>query len=104
MKIIQHSFWQSYSNSILLLGGIIIGSIIGICFPSAVNYLKPIDIFLNLLFITITPLFFFAIVTSISDIEQKGKLGKIISAMLFTFLCLVIISAVFSIGFIILLN
>ncbi|WP_372483361.1 dicarboxylate/amino acid:cation symporter [Elizabethkingia anophelis] len=99
MTTTQQSFWQSYSNIILLLIGITVGSIIGIFFPNVVNYLKPVgDIFLNLLFVTVIPLVFFAIVTSVSAIEQKGKLGKILFAMMFTFLCFVIIAAIFSIG------
>lgn len=90
-------FWKSYSNIILLLVGISIGSCIGIFFPNWVTYLKPIgDIFLNLLFVTVIPLVFFAIVLSVSHIEQKGKLGKILVAMVFTFLSFVIIAALFS--------
>ncbi len=98
MKITQNNFFANYSNIILLLIGITIGSLIGIFFPNIVDYLKPIgDIFLNLLFVTVIPLVFFAIASSISAIEQKGKLGKILFAMIFTFLIFVIIAAVFTI-------
>lgn len=90
-------FWNTYSNIILLLVGISIGSCIGIFFPKWVDFLKPIgDIFLNLLFVTVIPLVFFAIVLSVSHIEQKGRLGKILFAMIFTFLAFVIIAALFS--------
>ncbi len=91
-------FWKSYSNILLLLIGIGIGSTVGFYFPNLVSYLKPIgDIFLNLLFVTVVPLVFFAIVNSVSSIEQEGKLGKILFAMMFTFLSFVIIAALFSI-------
>jgi len=94
----KSSFWNNYSNIILLLIGIFIGSLIGIFSPDFVVYLKPIgDIFLNLLFVTVIPLVFFAIVSAISGIEQQNQLGKIIGAMVLTFLSFILISATFCI-------
>lgn len=92
------SFWKNYSNIILLLIGIFIGSLVGIFMPDFVVYLKPIgDIFLNLLFVTVIPLVFFAIVSAISGIEQQNQLGKIIGTMVLTFLSFILISATFCI-------
>ncbi len=92
------SFWNSYSNIILLLIGIFLGSVVGIFAPDLVVYLKPIgDIFLNLLFVTVIPLVFFAIVSAISGIEQQQQLGKIIGIMALTFLSFILISATFCI-------
>ena len=94
----KSSFWKNYSNIILLLIGIFIGSLVGIFKPDLVVYLKPIgDIFLNLLFVTVIPLVFFAIVSAISGIEQQNQLGKIIGAMVLTFLSFIMISATFCI-------
>ena len=94
----KSSFWKNYSNIILLLIGIFIGSLVGIFKPDFVVYLKPIgDIFLNLLFVTVIPLVFFAIVSAISGIEQQNQLGKIIGAMVLTFLSFILISATFCI-------
>lgn len=93
------SFWKNYSNIILLLIGIFIGSLVGIFAPDLVVYLKPIgDIFLNLLFVTVIPLVFFAIVSAISGIEQQNQLGKIIGTMALTFLSFILISATFCIA------
>lgn len=93
------SFWKNYRNIILLLAGIFAGSIVGIFAPDFVIYLKPIgDIFLNLLFVTVIPLVFFAIVSAISGIEQQNQLGKMIGIMGLTFLCFILISATFSIA------
>lgn len=98
MDTTQYSFWQNYSNIILLIVGITAGSIVGIAFPDIVHYLKPVgDIFLNLLFVTVIPIVFFAIVTSVSSIEQKGKLGKILFAMGITFLSFIVLAALFTI-------
>lgn len=92
------SFWKNYSNIILLLIGIFVGSLVGIFAPDFVVYLKPIgDIFLNLLFVTVIPLVFFAIVSAISGIEQQNQLGKIIGTMVLTFLSFILISATFCI-------
>lgn len=90
---------KNYSGIILLLTGITAGSFIGIFFPAAVIYLKPLgDIFLNLLFVSVVPLVFFAVSNSISSLEQQSKFGKIIFSMIFTFLLFIIIAALFTIA------
>ena len=90
---------KSYSGIVLLLGGIIIGSLIGIFSPNAVSYLKPLgDIFLNLLFVSVVPLVFFAVANSIASVEKEGKFGKIIISMIFTFLLFIIVVALFTVA------
>lgn len=87
-------FLQNYGSIILLIVGIILGSILGIYLPSMVLYIKPIgDIFLNLLFVAVIPLVFFAISSSVANIEGTNQLGKIIGAMTGVFLMGVLISA-----------
>lgn len=90
--------FKNYSGIILLLLGITMGSIIGIAAPGLVNYIKPLgDIFLNLLFVSVVPLVFFAVSNSISSLEQQSKFGKIILVMCFTFLLFILIAAIFTI-------
>ena len=90
---------KNYSGIILLLTGIIAGSFIGIFLPEAVTYLKPLgDIFLNLLFVSVVPLVFFAVSNSIASLEQQSKFGRIIFSMIFTFLLFIIIAALFTIA------
>lgn len=90
---------KNYSAIILLLTGIFAGSIVGILFPGAVEYLKPLgDIFLNLLFVSVVPLVFFAVANSIAAVEKEGKFGKIIISMIFTFLLFIVIAALFTIA------
>ncbi len=90
---------QNYSGILLLLAGIITGSFIGIFAPDTVTYLKPIgDIFLNLLFVSVVPLVFFAVANSIASVEQHSKVGRIILTMSFTFLLFVVISALFTVA------
>ncbi|MBB4806061.1 Na+/H+-dicarboxylate symporter [Chryseobacterium defluvii] len=89
---------KNYSGIIFLLLGITIGSIIGIMAPGVVEYIKPLgDIFLNLLFVSVVPLVFFAVSNSIASLEQQSKFGRIILVMSFTFLLFILIAAVFTI-------
>ncbi|QBN18711.1 dicarboxylate/amino acid:cation symporter [Flavobacterium nackdongense] len=88
-------FLKNYSDILLLLGGILAGSILGLVFGKGVEVIKPLgDIFLNMLFTAIIPLIFFTIATSIATLEKTEKLGKLFSIMLAVFLGTVIVSAV----------
>ena len=90
---------KNYSGIIHLIIGITTGSFIGIFFPKAVDFLKPLgDIFLNLLFVSVVPLVFFAVSNSIASLEEQSKFGKIIFSMIFTFLLFIIIAALFTIS------
>ncbi|WP_312901791.1 dicarboxylate/amino acid:cation symporter [Chryseobacterium taichungense] len=89
---------KNYSGILLLLLGITIGSIIGIVAPQVVGYIKPLgDIFLNLLFVSVVPLVFFAVSNSIASLDQQSKFGKIIFTMALTFLLFILTAAVFTI-------
>lgn len=89
---------NNYSAISLLLLGITIGSLLGIFTPEVVTYIKPLgDIFLNLLFVSVVPLVFFAVANSIASLEQQSKFGKILFSMIFVFLMLILISAIFTI-------
>ncbi len=89
------SFLHNYQNIILLSIGIVAGSIAGIFLGDDVKYIKPIgDIFLNLLFTAVIPLIFFAISSSVANIEQGSKFKKTIITMLLVFLATTFISAV----------
>lgn len=90
---------KNYSGILLLLLGIIAGSMIGIFAPGIVNSIKPVgDIFLNLLFVSVVPLVYFAVAHSIASLEQQSEFGKIMLAMLLTFLFFIVTAAVFTIG------
>lgn len=90
---------KNYSGILLLLIGIMVGSLIGIFFPQVVSYLKPLgDIFLNLLFVSVVPLVYFAVANSIASVEQGGKFGRIIFSMILTFLLFILIAALFTIA------
>lgn len=90
---------KNYSGIMLLLLGIIAGSMIGIFAPGIADSIKPAgDIFLNLLFVSVVPLVYFAVAHSIASLEQQSEFGKIMLAMLLTFLFFIVAAAVFTIG------
>lgn len=94
----MRTFLKNYSSIIQLLLGILAGSLIGIFFPTIVSAIKPMgDIFLNLLFVAVIPLLFFAITSSIANIEQHGTLGSILMVMSAVFVITLIIAAVLTI-------
>ena len=89
------SFLKNYKSILLLLGGILAGSILGLVFGKGVEVIKPLgDIFLNLLFTAIIPLIFFTIASSIATLEKTEKLGKLFTIVMGVFLGTVLISAI----------
>ncbi|MEN2399670.1 dicarboxylate/amino acid:cation symporter [Flavobacterium sp. MC2016-06] len=95
MEVKKINFLKNYSSILLLLGGIIAGSVLGLLFGERVMVIKPLgDIFLNLLFTAIIPLIFFTIASSIANLEQTEKLGKLFAIMVAVFLGTILISAI----------
>ena len=91
----SNSFLKNYSSILLLLGGIVLGSLAGLLFGKDVEVIKPLgDIFLNLLFTAIIPLVIFTIASSIANLQKSDKLGKLFGVVLVVFLVTVIISAI----------
>ena len=94
----MNNWIKNYSGMIWLITGIIAGSLIGILFGKQAELLKPIgDIFLNLLFVAVIPLVFFAISSAIANLHGEQKLSRIIAIMSAVFLGTVIISALITI-------
>ena len=88
-------FLKNYKSIMLLLGGILAGSILGLVFGKEVEVLKPLgDIFLNLLFTAIIPLVFFTISASIASLEKTERLGKLFLIVIGVFLLTVLVSAI----------
>lgn len=87
---------KKYKFPVILLLSIIIGCIIGIIFKEDAMNLKPFGtVFINLLYVTVVPLVFFTISSSISSIKNYKKLGKIFRVMFAIFIITSMISALF---------
>ncbi len=79
---------------IWLVGGIIVGSIVGIVFGKGAEVLKPLgDMFLNLLFVAVIPVVFFSIASAIANLQGGTQIGRIMITMTAVFLMMVIMAA-----------
>ena len=92
------NWFKNYSGIIWLIFGIIAGSVAGLLLGKKIEVIKPIgDIFLNLLFVAVIPLVFFAIASTIASLHGTKKLGKIMGIMALVFVGTVIIAALVTI-------
>ena len=91
-------FLKNYNSILKLLLGIMVGNILGLLLGKKVEALKPLgDIFLNLLFTAVIPLIFFAISSSVANMDRDKKMGKIMFLTLLVFIGTVFISAVLTV-------
>ena len=85
-------FWKNYKFPIILLFSIIIGCILGIILEEDAVILKPFGtIFLNMMYTIVVPLVFFTISSSIANMVNLKRLGKILK---YVFLIFILTSAV----------
>ncbi len=89
-------FLKNYKFPIILLTSIIIGSIIGIVFKSDAKVLKPFgDLFLNMLYTIVVPLVFFTISSSVANMLNMKRLGKILRKTFIIFIVTSFIASLF---------
>lgn len=80
-------FWKNYRFPIILLFSIIIGCILGIVLKEDAIILKPFGtIFLNLMYTIVVPLVFFTISSSIANMVNLKRLGKILKYVFLVFI------------------
>ncbi len=88
----KKSFWENYRFPIILLCAIIIGCVLGVCLKENAVILKPFgNVFLNLMYTIVVPLVFFTISSSIANMVNLKRLGKILK---YVFLIFIITSAI----------
>lgn len=91
---------KNYKSTVILLGSVIVGTICGLIFKEKAEIVKPLgDLFLNLLLVIIVPLIFFTITSSISKMNEKKRLSKILISTIVIFLITSIVAVLF--GFLI---
>lgn len=79
---------KNYRFLLILFLSVIVGSLLGIIFKEKIVFIKPLgDIFLNLMFTLVVPLVFFTISSSIANMSNLKRLGKIIKYILLIFIC-----------------
>lgn len=85
---------KNYKSTLILLGAIIIGAIIGLIFKEKSTVLSPFgDIFINLMFVVIVPLIFLTITTAIIKMDNPKRLTKIVLRVVLVFVIMSFISA-----------
>ncbi|SUB64773.1 Glutamate-aspartate carrier protein [Plesiomonas shigelloides] len=90
MKILRH-----YAFTLCLLAGIVLGGAGGLLFGEKALLVKPVgDLFLNLMFMVIVPLVFFSVSSSIAEMKQMTRLGKIMGTVFAVFVCTALFAAV----------
>ena len=87
------NFVKNYKSTLILLGSIILGTIIGLIFKEKATVLSPFgDLFINLLLVIIVPLIFLTLTTSIGKMKQPKRIGKIMTAVFGVFIVTSLIS------------
>ena len=99
------NIFKNYRFPIVLILSIIIGSSIGIIFGNDATVLKPIgQIFVNLLYTIVVPLVFFTISSSVANMINLKRLGKIFKYMLIVFILTSLIASIFMLIILLFIN
>ncbi len=91
----RQNLWEYYKFPIILLSSIILGSIIGLVLGERAVVLQPFgDIFLNIMFTIVVPLVFVTIASSVANMADMRRLGKILGSMLLVFVITGLIASI----------
>lgn len=92
-------FIKNYKSTLILLGSILIGTVVGLIFGEGAKVLTPFgDLFLNMLLVIIVPLIFLTISTSIGKMKQPKRIGKILGTIVAVFVFTSIVSVFVGFG------
>lgn len=82
----KKTFWENYRFSIILLGSIILGSILGGVMKDKASLFKPFgDLFINAMFTIVVPLVFVTISSSVAGMSNMKRLRNILKSLLLVF-------------------
>lgn len=99
------ALWKNYTSSIILLGSIIIGGVIGGFMGEQATIFKPVgELFLNLLFMTLVPLVFFSVASAIANMGEMKRLGNILKSIIIVFLITAIVSGIITLVGVLIFN
>ena len=86
---------RPYLFPIILLCSIIIGCILGVILEEDTNVLKPLgEIFLNLMYTIVVPLVFFTISSSVANMVDMRRLGRILKYVFLVFFATSAVAAI----------
>ena len=86
---------KNYKQSIILIGSLVIGTIVGLIFKEKATVLEPLGtLFINMLLVVVVPLIFLSITTSIGKIDKPKRVGKILRSIIIAFVFTSLVSVV----------
>lgn len=86
---------KNYKQSIILIGSLVIGTIVGLVFKEKTTVLEPLGtLFINMLLVVVVPLIFLSITTSIGKIDKPKRVGKILRSIIIAFVFTSLVSVV----------
>lgn len=92
-------FLKNYKSYLILISSIIIGTIAGLVFKEKTLIVSPLgDLFLNMLLVTVVPLIFLTLSTSIGRMKQPKRIGKILGTIILVFIFTSIVSVFVGLG------
>ena len=78
---------KAYKTSLILIAAIVIGAIIGLVFGERATVLQPVgQLFLNMLFMVVTPLVFFCIAAAVAAVAGTRRVGHLAISLVGVFL------------------
>ena len=81
-RITVKDFIKNYRSTLILLGAVLLGAIVGMVWGTGAAVLNPFGtLFLNLMLVIIVPLIFTTITLSIAKMQQPKRLGKIMTSI-----------------------
>ena len=87
---------SSYREPLILIAFVIAGAILGIVLGERASVLYPIgQIWLNLLFVLLVPLIFFSIASSIANIADARRVGKLLALTIGIFIVTAMIAGIY---------
>lgn len=93
------AIWKNYRDTIILLGAVILGAIIGGAWGAGAEVLRPLgNIFLNLMLVVIVPLIFVTTAFAIAKMQQPKRLGKIMYTIVLVIIITSIVAVIFGVA------
>ena len=90
------TFWKNYKSSLILLGSMILGGIVGAIWGEGATVLSPVaDLFLNLLYCCVVPFIFCSLVAAVTKMTDLTKLKKILIIFIVSVFVTGIIACIF---------
>ena len=69
---------KNYRTSLILIGAIVVGAVAGLIFKERATAVQPIgQLFLNMLFMLVTPLVFFCIAAAVANVAAAKRIGHL---------------------------